>query len=48
MFREYVAAVADDEIEAAELYANYSADEGFVELVTAWHKVLDLIKANQS
>jgi hypothetical protein len=40
-FREYVAAIADNEIEAAVLYANYSEDERFVERTKAFHDSLN-------
>lgn len=47
-FREYTAAVIDKETsKAAELYANYSEDEAFVNMVTAFHGLSDAVSRSQ-
>ena len=47
-FREYTAAVIDKETsKAAELYANYSEDETFVNMVTAFHGLSDAVSRSQ-
>lgn len=47
-FREYTAAIIDKETsKAAELYANYSDDETFINIVKAYHAMVDGFKEGQ-